>query len=334
MKPFSQDKELATMAPDHSDLCATICQPTESSFGGRVRADWTRKLANNVALVLLLCCCSMASAAPAHDPGDGIDDAAVIEEVRHLAERGDPEAQLHLGIMYSQGAGVPQNDAEAVKWLRLSAEQGFAGAQYNYGYMHALGKGVPQDDNAAVVWFRLAAKQGNSAAQHNLGFSYLLGKGVNEDAVAAARWFHLAAEQDFAASQHNLFRMYADDKGIPQDDAEAIKWLTLAAEQGSVEAQYDLGNVHGAGSNGVRKNYVVAYAWCGVASAAGHEPATICYLGAEHYLSDSEKQRARELTTDFRSKYSARSVDDTRLFADPRKFIERRKQTTAPPRPY
>lgn len=324
------------MAPNLSDLCAIICQPTELSSDRRDRADWMRKLANNVALVLLLCCCSMAFAqlAPERDPGDDIDDAAMIEEVRRLAEQGDAEAQLHLGIMYSQGAGVQQNDAEAVEWLRLSAEQGLAAAQYNYGYMHAFGKGVPQDDNAAVVWFRRAAEQGDSAAQHNLGFSYLLGKGVKEDAVEAARWFHLAAEQGFAASQHNLYRMYADDKGIPQDDAEALKWLTRAAEQGSVEAQYDLGNVNGAGSNGVRKNYVLAYAWCGVASAAGHEPATICYLGAENYLSDSEKQRARELTADFRSKYSAQSADDTRVFADPRKFIQRQKKAAPPPRPY
>jgi TPR repeat protein len=40
-------------------------------------------------------------------------------------------AQFNLGVMYSDGQGVPQNDAEAVRWYRLAAEQGHAGAQFS-----------------------------------------------------------------------------------------------------------------------------------------------------------------------------------------------------------
>ena len=38
---------------------------------------------------------------------------------------------VQLGVMYSDGQGVPQNDAEAVRWYRLAAEQGHAEAQFS-----------------------------------------------------------------------------------------------------------------------------------------------------------------------------------------------------------
>ncbi|EOX4856310.1 tetratricopeptide repeat protein, partial [Haemophilus influenzae] len=46
-----------------------------------------------------------------------------------LAEQGNAEAQLMLGVMYARGIGVKQDDFEAVKWYRQAAEQGYANAQ-------------------------------------------------------------------------------------------------------------------------------------------------------------------------------------------------------------
>ncbi len=64
------------------------------------------------------------------------DYATAIRELRPLAEQGDANAQLFLGIMYENGQGVPQDYAEAVKWYRKAAEQGLANAQYNLGLLH------------------------------------------------------------------------------------------------------------------------------------------------------------------------------------------------------
>jgi TPR repeat protein len=266
---------------------------------------------------------------------DKLDDAAVVQEVRRLAEDGDAEAQLHLGLMYAAGSGVRQNDEEAVIWFERAAKQGHPAGQFNFGYMYVLGKGVAQDSAAATEWFRRAADQGNAAAQHNLGVSYLQGTGVAENVSAAVKWFTLAAEQEFAASQHNLFRLYADDEGVPQDDVVALKWLNRAAENGNAGAQYSLGDIYGSGGHGMRANYVLAYAWCGTAAAAGSADAVTCYLGAEQYLGDSEKERARALTLEFREKYSEKSAEDKRLVADPRIFLQQRtKKVEAPHRPY
>jgi TPR repeat protein len=57
--------------------------------------------------------------------------AAVVAELRRLAEQGDVLAQYNLGIVYDTGKGVPQDYTEAVRWYRLAAEQGHASAQYN-----------------------------------------------------------------------------------------------------------------------------------------------------------------------------------------------------------
>ncbi len=46
-----------------------------------------------------------------------------IKEFRPLAEKGHTEAQFHLGIMYSQGLGVPKDYVQAYMWHTLAAGQ-------------------------------------------------------------------------------------------------------------------------------------------------------------------------------------------------------------------
>ncbi len=87
------------------------------------------------------------------------DYATALREFRPLAEQGDADAQVNLGLMYDNGQGVPQDYAKAVKWVRKAAEQGLAKAQYNLGFMYGQGLGVPQDYVQAYMWFKLAASR-------------------------------------------------------------------------------------------------------------------------------------------------------------------------------
>ena len=61
------------------------------------------------------------------------DYATAKQELTALAERGDAEAQLHLGLMYRDGQGVMPDPREAEKWLQRSAEQGNATARIALG---------------------------------------------------------------------------------------------------------------------------------------------------------------------------------------------------------
>src|SRR5205823_4000343 len=91
--------------------------------------------------------------------------ATALAELRPLAENGSALAQVALGVMYTNGQGVPQDFKEALRWYRLAANEENGGAQFNIGVMYANGKGVPQDFKEALRWYRLAAQQGETRAQ-------------------------------------------------------------------------------------------------------------------------------------------------------------------------
>ena len=74
------------------------------------------------------------------------DYATALQELRPLAENGNASAQNTLGLMYSNGQGVPQDDSEAARLYRVAAEQGYAAAQFNLGFVYAIGLGIPRDD--------------------------------------------------------------------------------------------------------------------------------------------------------------------------------------------
>ena len=70
-----------------------------------------------------------------------------------------------------------KDNADAEKWYRKAAERGLPEAQNNLGLMYVIGRGVPQDDSEAVVWFRKAAQQGYAPAQSNLSEMRRQGRG-------------------------------------------------------------------------------------------------------------------------------------------------------------
>jgi hypothetical protein len=53
------------------------------------------------------------------------DFDTAIRELTPLAEKGDAQAQLYLGMIYSDGlSGASKDDAKAAKWLRAASESG------------------------------------------------------------------------------------------------------------------------------------------------------------------------------------------------------------------
>jgi TPR repeat protein len=86
------------------------------------------------------------------------DDAEAVKWSRLAADQGDAEARFRLGLMYSQGRGVPQDHAEAAGWFRLAAAARQPEALYNLGVLHATGEGVTRDNIRAYMWFNLAVE--------------------------------------------------------------------------------------------------------------------------------------------------------------------------------
>jgi TPR repeat protein len=211
-------------------------------------------------------------------PGEGQEQSA--SPMRKKAEEGDALNQVHLGLAYEAGKGVPRDFGEAVKWYgkaadqgqaqgqynlarmydrakgvdrdypkalelyRKSAEQGYASAQVNLGVMYEKGQGVPQNYSEAVNWYRKAAEQGNAVGQNNLGFMYRMGHGVERDYAKALQLYRKAAEQGNSNAQGNLGFMHQNGYGVPKDDKEAVLWYRKSAEQGYAPAQANLGYMY------------------------------------------------------------------------------------------
>ena len=87
-----------------------------------------------------------------------------VAALRARAERGNAQAQYRIGVLYSDGRGVPQDEAEATAWISMAAESGYPDAQCCMGVKCEHGIGVPRDFVRAVAWYCRAAEHGDTDA--------------------------------------------------------------------------------------------------------------------------------------------------------------------------
>ena len=120
------------------------------------------------------------------------EELKTYEEIRAAALKGEPLAQVHLGVRYFAGDGVKKDRVEATKWFRKAADQGFAPAQVILGNSYYYGYGVGKDPAQAVMWYRKAADQGLADAQHLLGNRHFTGEGVAKDFIEAYAYYALS----------------------------------------------------------------------------------------------------------------------------------------------
>jgi TPR repeat protein len=203
-----------------------------------------------------------------HSSAASRGDKAALRQLMIRAERGDPNAEYYLGLMYEAGEGVDKDAMQAARWYRRSADQNFAAAQYNLGYLYDRGKDYAQ----AAQWYRRAADQGHAFSQLYLGIMYRRGEGVPKDNVQAALWLRRAADQRLSGAQYYLGLMYEEGEGVAKDEIQAAKWYRLAAEQGLAAAQNALGWMNAEGK-GVPRDLVAAYMWLNLAATQGDETA-------------------------------------------------------------
>lgn len=180
------------------------------------------------------------------------DKAKVIELVQlvqWMAEHGDPVAQYNLGLIYSQGYGVPRDSTSAAEWYQKAAAQGYARAQNDLGLMYLEGRGIEKNLKEAVKLFKMAADQGHSNAQYRLAVVFVTGEGVEKNAKEAAKLFEIAADQGHSDAQYNLAAMHYAKKNLKK----AVELFKKSAKQGNPSAQYQLALMYNEGE-GVPKN--------------------------------------------------------------------------------
>lgn len=155
------------------------------------------------------------------------DYEAAIAEWQPLAEAGDAEGQFGMGLLYTNGFGVPFDNDQGLKWYQLSADQGHGQAQCNLAVMHANGWGVPQSDAEAFKYYSLAAEQGVTQAQASLAKMYVRGYGTPVDNREAYKWYSIASEMGDTGASFKLeelsAKMSAED--VAASEQLAAVWI-------------------------------------------------------------------------------------------------------------
>jgi TPR repeat protein len=151
--------------------------------------------------------------------------AMAVSSCTEAAEKGNLDAQLWLGLIYTKGKGVPQDYARALKWKKMAAMQGDPTAEFTYGRMFEQGLGVRQDYQEALKWYKKAVAKGNAEARYSLGSLYSKGHGVKKDPVRAYAWYMLAADQGMYLAEE------ARDRLKQRMSAEQLVQAQKLAEQ-------------------------------------------------------------------------------------------------------
>ena len=154
------------------------------------------------------------------------DDAATFEAMLALANKGDAEAQYHVGMMYNNGIGTAQDTRQAFQWFEKSASANDPLGAYKLGcYYGGQGAGVvAANADEALKHKLIAANAGYSLAQHDVAVTYAR-QGNFEEAV---KWLKLASAQGYDSSLYGLSSSYHEGKGVKQDLSLAFAYLKLS----------------------------------------------------------------------------------------------------------
>ena len=218
---------------------------------------------------------------------EGID----LEQLQKDAENNDIAAQIQLGNLYYEGAGVRKSRNEAIGWLQKAADQGSRDAEFRLALV-LVDAWRGADFRKAEEIFRKYAEQGDADAQFCLGlllergyvwFAAVLPKWRRDmERVGkwneSVEWYRKAADQGDARAMRALGMAYSEATETPwywptiarvdRDMEQAAEWFRKAAELGDFAAQRNLGCLYLKGK-GVKKDKAEARKWLEKAAVQG-----------------------------------------------------------------
>jgi TPR repeat protein len=112
-------------------------------------------------------------------------ETASFDQLKQMAQNGDPAAENALGLRYFQGDdenNVSRDEREAFHWFSRAAEHGNLAAQAKLGSLYWAGRGVPKDINQAYFWTVLARARGD---EQNRDLAAILASGMTRSQAAA-----------------------------------------------------------------------------------------------------------------------------------------------------
>ena len=189
-------------------------------------------------------------------------------DLKRLADAGDNDARLVIGLALFHGFAVDTDKNLAISFFEAAAKQGHSHSAYWLGRLESQS---PQ----AIGYLRMAVAFGNAGAMASMAANYHSGRGVKADLNKSRKWYRASAVRHYPKSlatwgmfveEHDTkeaFRLYqlAAEANHPiglwklgqcyqagtacQPDLEkAIAYFKRAIDLGSMPAKYDLGYIH------------------------------------------------------------------------------------------
>ncbi|MGY3147173.1 TPR repeat protein [Bradyrhizobium sp. USDA 3397] len=111
----------------------------------------------------------------------GANDTRTFNAMVALANRGDAEAQYHVGMMHNNGIGTQQDRSQAFEWFQKSAAANDPLGAYKLGcYYDGQGAGVIATDADQALKYKLVAANAAMRAPSTTSRSCMTGKAIRK----------------------------------------------------------------------------------------------------------------------------------------------------------
>jgi enhanced entry protein EnhC len=197
------------------------------------------------------------------------------------ARNGDSIAQCTLAKDFLSNR---QGKSLGMIWLNKALTENNPQAQMLMGQIYSNGQFVPQDLNKAKELLGLAVAQAYVPAMVQMGL--LLQK--QNDLTQAKEWFNKAAMANDSLGEKALADLYLQEKSPLHDDHLGFLWMLKAAQHGLPEAQIAMANLYKNGSNGVNKDENLAKEWQQKAQSKERSPGVTAEVQAARWLSNNK----------------------------------------------
>ena len=142
---------------------------------------------------------------------------------------------------------------KVASWIKTSAEKGSPEAQNSLGLLYYIGWVFERDKKESEKWFRKAANQTHILAAHNLARLYETW-GSRNNPKTSRQFYTLAAEQGYSPSQNRLFFLFTSRYPLDRDDylhypndpavLEGLMWLVISSVRGNGIAKETLDGIN------------------------------------------------------------------------------------------
>lgn len=151
--------------------------------------------------------------------------------MKRAYNHGEPKASFYVGYCYELARGVDRDFSLAAQYYEegLKVPEDRASCCNHLGAMYYDGRGVPQNYDMAYQLLKWADDHGaGDWAPYYLGACYVYGRGTPKDYALARKYLEAAVKGNDPDAFYLLGKLYAQGLGGPADIAKGVEYLQKA----------------------------------------------------------------------------------------------------------